>query len=650
MNKLTLLGLFAAVSLPILAQTQQIFEPASVAVPAGNTCALHPEGNPDLTQSIPVHADEDGVVRFQAVRPTLPNSVDRLALDCTDSYGNAQTYSVDLRAEETFAPRPFDPLRTTLAVRPALTGDPLSYTQEELIKAGYGLRPDPTGNPDGYRRWLAAMSAPAYKLRSAAQSSSTLPRSRPSPIPRPSGRSTVPESDATVYTSPSSGWTGAVLSGSYQKNATSALTYSYVANEATFVVPTVTPGGFGTGTTQMSIWNGLDNVFQAIVWVYSTATAQSFWIHRQNFYNNDPKSIDGEGTDFTPKSGETIFAEEWYCDAKGNVNLSGGYGCSVMVDENQGVECECDQANSSDCQSYTLNPADLANGKLGFWADFIIEDDTGEVVKNSAEWPDFSPVTMNGSALVVQGSGASEGGTWVTTSTDPLVTLFTDNNSSVPFERGDGHLLITLPTGGVTWRELQTNIYYWNGSNFNTLSTPQGTPPAQPGVIFGCATSIAVGPNSRGLTNGTPWSIGCYPSADNNFSVYQMQTGGAWVKMQDDVANQVAVSAEGNAWAINAKGDILYWNGSSFVPNPTGGCAASIGVGPNSYGLSNGTPWITGCNAAADGNHSVYQMQTGGAWVKMQDDVAAGALVPAQGGWIAVSPEGNAWAVSTVAN
>lgn len=39
---------------------------------------------------------------------------------------------------------------------------------------------------------------------------------------------------------------------------------------------------------------------------------------------------------------------------------------------------------------------------------------------------------------------------------------------------------------------------------------------------------------------------------------------------------------------------------------------------------------------------------SGIAWILMQDDVAAGALVPAQGMWIAVSPAGNPWAVSTV--
>src|SRR5208283_299772 len=139
---------------------QPRFEPASVEVLAGNNCVLHPEDNPDLSQSISLRPDADGVVRFLAVRPTLPNSVDRLTLDCTDSQGNANSYPIDLRSEETFADRPFDPLRANLAVRPALTGDPLSFTQDQLVEAGYGLRPDPTSDPELYQAWLAAASEP----------------------------------------------------------------------------------------------------------------------------------------------------------------------------------------------------------------------------------------------------------------------------------------------------------------------------------------------------------------------------------------------------------------------------------------------------------------------------------------------------------
>jgi hypothetical protein len=189
---------------------------------------------------------------------------------------------------------------------------------------------------------------------------------------------------------------------------------------------------------------------------------------------------------------------------------------------------------------------------------------------------------------------------------------------------------VAVAPEGIAWAiAANGDILYWNGSKF--VANAAG----------GCATSIGVGPNSRGLTNGTPWITGCSADSAGNRSIYQMQTGGAWVKMQNNVAKQVAVSPEGIAWAIAANGDILYWNGSKFVVNAAGGCATSIGVGPNSSSLANGTPWIAGCGTTADGNHGVYQMQTGGAWVKMQDDV---------GTHIAVSPAGNAWAISTLAH
>ena len=618
------------------------FEDASIEIPAGNSCVMHPKDSPDLSQSISVRSGADGVLRFLAVRSNRPHSVEQLAVDCTDSQGNANTYAVDLRSEDTFVSRPFDPVRANLKLRPALTGDPLAFTQDALIDAGYGLRPDPTGDPQGYQTWLAAVRAPAYKLRSAPRALSTHQSSRPEDsvnVPA----STIESVDA-VSLAPGNYWTGAQLTGSYKKNATSSETYGYVQNLANIIVPVLTPGGYGTGTTAMTIWNGLDNVFQAIVDVETTPTMGYFNIHRQNFYNDLPKgvNIDEEGTDFIPKSGEAIILEEWYCDAAGHPKMGGGYGCSMMLDVNEGLQWECNQSTSSTCRSYPIAPQFLKNGALGQTAEYVIEDDTAETKPNCPstksdcydEWVDFSPVTMSGSALAVKGTSAT--GKTVTTSTDPAVSLMTDNTASVPFVFGDGRLRITLPTGAVTWNEVGTNTYYWDGSNFDTHVTPQGTSNAQPGVIVGCGSSIAVGPNSRGLTKGTPWTTGCNVSPDGNFDVYQMQTGGAWVRMEADVATQVAVSVEGDVWARNVAGNILYWNGSKFVANATGGCATSIGVGPNSRGLTHGTPWITGCSAVG-GNHSVYQMQTDGVFVKMQSDVASD---------VVVSPEGNAWALT----
>jgi hypothetical protein len=454
------------------------FEEASVAVAAGNSCILHPEGTADSNQSIHVSSDEDGVARFLAVRPTVPNSVDRLALDCTDSNGSSQTYSVDLRSEETFAPRPFDPVLANATFRPGLSGDPLSYSQQDLIKGGYGLRPDPGQNADGYQRWLAAAIMPAYML-GTHRSTSTTANPRPRAMLRPSVQSASPELDPEVATTiPSDFWTGATLYGSYEKGTTSADTQSYLWNEATFNVPKVTPGGFNTGVTEMSIWNALDAynnadilklgggpLFQAVVFVETTSkTAKpSIWIQHQDFggWLKCPASprCTNSGNDtaartFTPKQGDSIYAEEWYCDAKGNKNLAGGYACTYMFDNTQGVAWNCTQAGSAasapGCESYALPNTDLLNGVLGQTASFIIENDTPEVVKNSEEWPDFSPVTMTGSAFVVKGNGTSGVGTWVSTSkcascspspaADPEILLNSDATASVPLVRGDGHL------------------------------------------------------------------------------------------------------------------------------------------------------------------------------------------------------------------
>jgi len=424
------------------------FEQASIDVPADSNCLLHPEGIQDPNESIHVNADEDGVVRFLAVRPQLPNSVERLTLDCTAAHEQSKTYSVDLRSEATFQPHPFDGSRTTLATRPALTGDPRRLTQAELVAAGYGLRPDPTQNPDAYQRWLAAASVLVYKLRS----DQTLVWF---PISRQRYLAFAEDPPESVIKKPSVGWTGPILYGSFQKKATAAETISYGASSATLVVPKLTPGPNAAAT----IWNGLDNVFQAIVDVTQTPSIAYFGIHHQTFDKHSGHT-DTAGTRFTPRTGDHISMEEWYCDAKGNLNLNGGYECTNMVDITQHAQWECDKATSSDCPSYKLYASDLGNGKLGKQTEFIIEDDS----KGAGEWPIFSPVTMHGSADVITGDGTKGTGRFVSINygslSDPKIKLLTDNNHS------NVHLHITLLKGAVKWVQTKCkSADTWNANS-----------------------------------------------------------------------------------------------------------------------------------------------------------------------------------------
>ena len=410
------------------------FEQASVAVLPGSNCTLHPEGNSDPRQSLHVNADEDGVARFLAVRPTRPNSVTKLQLGCTVG-GQHKTYTVDLRSAATFASHPFDASRTTLPVRPALTGDPSSFTQEALVKAGYGARPDPTRSPDTYRVWLTAARKPMRKLR--------VDRTLPMVLHREAFN--LPHArvlNASVYKSLSSFWTGAIMSGAYHKSAKASQTQTYLWAIATFTVPNLFQGP----TAAATMWVGLDNVCQAVVDVDTTGSSAVYGIHHQCF---DPHvgHTDTAGVRFTPQPGDEISMTASYCDAAGNLNASGGYMCTFMADVTQNVQWDCTQANasatSSDCPSYKLDSGDLGNGKLGFQAEFIIENDSGEVVKGSQQWPDFGTVTMYDSAIVAKAHFVDNSS--VDTSTDPTVSLQLDNSNS------NRHLRITLPHSAVEW-------------------------------------------------------------------------------------------------------------------------------------------------------------------------------------------------------
>ena len=404
------------------------FESASIAVPVGSQCVIHPEGNNDPKESIAFGADADGVARFQAVRATQPGAVERLALDCTDANGNAQSYPMNLRSDETFAPRPFDAARAGLETRPALTGDPLSYTTAELIQQGYGYRPDATTSPAAYKRWLAAVSTPMRKHRRAAAANG--PEGVSSSAVQPpmsviaASSPSVPTTNAGVTTAgeycggspPGCYWTGAILTGDYKPS----LTQGYALNEASFVLPPITPGGYGTTNTEMFIWTGLDNAFQSIVWVQTTSTVAKSFFNTQEHMAVSPNQPKGTGDpSFTPAFGDDVYAEEWYCDASGNLNLTGGYGCTFMVDLTSGDGWDCNTSNSTTCPSFWLASGDV----VGTQAEFIVEND-GAQDGSTYNWPAFSSITMTGSAIVVRGSNTSVGDSDI--SVDPAITLAAD--------------------------------------------------------------------------------------------------------------------------------------------------------------------------------------------------------------------------------
>ena len=456
------------------------YEPASIVLPVGSDCWLRPPGETRPEKSLAVHADPDGVARFYAVRATQPDAVQSLSLDCTDLAGQARSYAVDLRSDETFAPRPFDPARAHLAVRPPLAGDPLTYAVGDLIRMGYGLRPDPVASPEAYADWLTAARTATYAQREPVAPRPLAARSG-TPEHLVTGASPHANAGPTQQGSYCSGggdggppgcyWTGVELSGSYLPAASPPR--AYVADHGTFTIPPLTAGGLGTGNTTMSIWTGLDNVFQTIVFAGVTSGAAGYGtgvevqLDQLNGVKNKTHDISpntpsnangakGVTAPFSVGAGDRVLLQEWYCDSAGNPNLSGGFACTFAQDVSQPSYpvWNCSQAQSSTCSSTWS----LQTAGTGTSAEYIVENDAPQN-GNTYEWPDFigHPITVTGAAaLVVSGSGAgsslSQTGGWVTLATDPGVAIDQDWAPTV-LPDGTGHVVVSLSGSNVVWTE-----------------------------------------------------------------------------------------------------------------------------------------------------------------------------------------------------
>jgi hypothetical protein len=421
--RFTLLGLTVALwTGPAEAQTAPHYVPASAHALPNSQCSLYAKGAPP-SSGIPVFTDEQGVARFHVVRPARPDSVRQLTLDCTDSAGSTATFAVDLQAEATFAEDAFNRADAAGVARPPLRGDPLRYTQSELLEAGYGLRPDPAQGADAYSLWLEAALQPGRRM------------SARHPV-------SIKGLSAGVTTTTDAPWTGAVLVGAA----------SYSMTQATFNVPYGLPGGAGTGNTGISIWNGLGGLgtggglIQGGIQMFTSPTSASY-IQFREYCCGQP--ISNTGTWFTsptfvPGPGDRIFSQEWYCDADGNLVTNGAYGCSFVQDLTSGGILSCTLPSDPTCPSVP----GLSGWTLGNSAEFAMELET------QPAFTDFTPkVTMQGQAF------SASLGQWVNVSTDPGVLLLTD------FTKSATHLLVSLGSPDLVNFSVSANwVWQQNGA------------------------------------------------------------------------------------------------------------------------------------------------------------------------------------------
>ncbi len=581
------------------------FNPASVLAQPGLKCQVYATGS-DSAKALTIYTDDDGYARFHAV-----HGAGMLTLDCTDrATGKFSIYTADLTSDATFAPNPVDLSKERGKDRPALKGDPMSFTSAELLAAGYGLRPDPK-DAKAYAHWLAVASKPARMLSAKRDSPQT----------------------HTVTTATGTAWVGSLLTGNQ----------TYLATAAYFNVPTAIPGGNETSNTKITIWNGVGGYAAPVLGeggliqggvVIATSTNVASYFSFREYCCGDPDS-DGFKGAFVPNPGDRIFSQEWYCDPQGNIDINGGYGCTYLQDETTGAVLNCTSATDTLCWSVQAMPLCSANPNvpncmiLGTTAEFVIENE----IAGAPFTPLADQVEMDGGAWTTNANGYVD-----TVSNDPAVTLLTD------FTNTNSHMIVTLGNDDQTYFNVSQFVQVQGGAQSRLVNCP--------GKVKECyPQAIAVGPNAYGSISGDAWVLSDQVDSNGNYYLFQWQNskwvlrpGPATVLSEIEhfataAGTQIAISPQGYPWIINNTGQVYYWNGAEFLLAPGNACATSIAVGPNAYGSKYGSAWIIGCDAFNDGNGTIYQLQ-GSTWVKQGTGANR----------IAVSPEGTPWVLDWTGN
>lgn len=202
-------------------------------------CTVHPTGKaPPGGVAV---ADPQGIVRFFS--PPVSWGT-QLSAECTD--GTTSTaLSLDLTVSATFIEPPHPaPIST---IRPPLTGDLKSYSQQWLVDHSYPMRPDPSGSPATYGAWRKAV----------AQRTTVMP-------PQP-----ITAFDRFHGGSPAASgiWAGEILA---QPNT------QYVAVYAYFVLPDTFSSGLSSFWAGLDGWSGPDVIQSGVDATYNRNYAPWF--------------------------------------------------------------------------------------------------------------------------------------------------------------------------------------------------------------------------------------------------------------------------------------------------------------------------------------------------------------------------------------
>ncbi|MFZ0589687.1 MAG: G1 family glutamic endopeptidase, partial [Bryobacteraceae bacterium] len=290
-------------------------------------CSVAPANGSGSGQAFTVYTNDEGTATFY-VTPSQASSAAQLVATC--SSGNQQTIQIQpvAGAKPLAAPAPSNAAtnaRLGYTVRPALTGDPMALSNQELVKLKYPWRPDPQKAPGAYASWLKAVSKPATLI--------------PPKTVNVEGRSHGPaqiSADASTapygpYASPN--WSGYVLYAGVNQSP-----FVFIGGE--WNVPALVGAENGTSTfSELAI--GLDGEHtndiveagteqEAIV--QDGFTYFYYYPWTQTFPQQQTQAI----SNLTVNPGDQFYAEVWMADVNGNLNPYGGYANFYFGDSKTG--------------------------------------------------------------------------------------------------------------------------------------------------------------------------------------------------------------------------------------------------------------------------------------------------------------------------
>ena len=258
--------------------------------------------------SLEVASDDLGQVRF-SIDPGSYVTPINLIVNCQ---AQESTSTIPLELDVGDNPSLADEIVTPRGkARPPLSGDPMSYTQAQVIAAGFPPRPDPGQSLDAYNRWLSLVSLPGIQVPSG-----TVPiHARFDNSPNWSG--SVTTTGGTQYWDANGYWYVPSVSGS-------APCPGSESNQAA-----IWPGIGGTdggGLIQAGSWNTVNvTVTRGLYCQQYNTFSTGAWME---YIPNGPFAA----PNLTISPGDELYVEVWSGDASGNFAANGPYGWYFIYD------------------------------------------------------------------------------------------------------------------------------------------------------------------------------------------------------------------------------------------------------------------------------------------------------------------------------